>query len=101
MKTAIAKGNKGRKAMNNEQCQYLTEDGNKCAVGCFIPDGHRAQASLDSALRVVDSFADLEGLMPLESIGLYAMQRAHDLSPDESDPRPVVYAWIDKHVEDA
>lgn len=24
-------------------CMYKTEDGNKCAVGIFIPDGHDAQ----------------------------------------------------------
>jgi hypothetical protein len=24
-----------------DQCQYLTDDGRKCSIGLFIPNGHR------------------------------------------------------------
>lgn len=30
--------NKGQKAQNEDGCAYRDEDGNKCAIGCLVPD---------------------------------------------------------------
>jgi hypothetical protein len=31
------------RAHDGNRCQYLTDDGLRCAIGCHIPDGHPAQ----------------------------------------------------------
>lgn len=42
-----------------ETCQYLTEDGNKCAVGLCIPDGHQAQKLLGDFQELVGTYPEL------------------------------------------
>lgn len=102
MKAAIAKGNKGKRAYDEEYgCLYLTEDGNKCAIGCFIPDGHKAQRDSVTASLLTLKFPDLDRTMPIEGEGLSRLQLIHDSAPSLSDPRSALYAWIDKNVEDA
>jgi len=100
----IMKGNIGKKALDEKgQCKYLTEDGNKCAVGCFIPDGHKSQAPNNYTVgKLLSVFEDLKKYMPLETEALGVLQRIHDgLSEEEDsnpDPRPLLIEWINENV---
>ena len=102
----IYAGNKGKCAVirnHFEQivCSYLTEDGNKCAVGCFIPDGHIAQTRTTTAGALLADYPDLVHFMPLEIAGLIVMQKTHDqFRAGEKDPRPAIKLWIENNVED-
>lgn len=103
MKQAIRSGNDGKRAMDDAgNCSYLDERGNKCAVGCFIPEGHAGQLLLGGAEPLLRSFPDLEGFMPLELAGLKCMQGIHDgCWPGDSDVRDLLDAWIDGNVSEA
>jgi len=47
-----------------DQCLYLhPPTGNKCAIGCLIPDGHPAQHSRDNVLNLVKEHGDLLPLL--------------------------------------
>lgn len=45
--------------LGRAKCMYLTPDGNKCAVGLLIPDGHPAQHALDSVIHLAKRYPDL------------------------------------------
>ena len=49
-----------------EQCLYLDKDGNKCAIGALIPDGHKAQGSNLNVAELMYEFPDLAELLGLE-----------------------------------
>lgn len=63
-------------------CTYLANDGNKCAIGHWIPDGHRAQESVYFLSEVAKRFPDLVGVAwpnTLRGLSLAtALQRLHD-----------------------
>lgn len=100
MKTAIWAGNNGKRAMNERQCLYLSEDNNKCAIGCFIPNGHEAQGSLLGVFNLGVKYEDLDKFMPLNTKGLSVMQTVHD-GCYTGDVRDAICAWIDANVEDS
>lgn len=80
-------------------CAYLAEDGNRCAIGCFIPDGHIALLSLMSVNGILTNYPDLKNFMPLESkVGLRKLQKTHDRAA--GDPRLKVLRWIETYVKD-
>lgn len=56
MKAKIRLKNNGKKARVGDRCLYETEDGNHCAAGCFIPDGHKA-FDITLATAVIDPSA--------------------------------------------
>lgn len=100
----IREGNKGHRGMeeNAGRCMYLTSDGNKCVIGCFIPDGHRAQKILDSvsALLELEEYSDLVELMPLEgNLALEAFQRFHDQYIDDS-LHSSIQQWLIENVQE-
>jgi len=103
MKAAIRAGNNGTRARaeKTDRCLYLTADGNKCAVGCFIPDGHRAQKAKHAIHTLLVAYPELFASMPLGVRDLNYMQAEHDeyLGPD--DMRDILCTWIDANVEDA
>lgn len=72
------------RAGNGASCEYLADDGTKCAVGCHIPDGHDAQYFSGDALDMINSYPDLDGVaVPLGNDGhILAMllQAIHDKS---------------------
>lgn len=69
------------------QCLYLTDDGKKCAIGCFIPENHPA-SSPNLRLGIGDVLYDMPELwkyMPSDDIDdLIWLQHIHD-ALDESD----------------
>ncbi len=101
MKLAIMVGNNGTVArISGGTCMYLSSSGNRCAVGCFIPDGHIGQQSSYAVSGLLGHFPDLAEQMPLDQEGLLAMQGTHDGYRGDSDVRDVLCDWIDAHVID-
>ncbi len=69
------------KAFNEEagNCSYLTEEGKKCFVGLFIPDGHEAQSFRGSVGPLLRLYPDLKDLMPTkDEDALNTLQQIHD-----------------------
>lgn len=83
-------------------CVYKALDGNRCAIGVFIPDGHSGEYCNLSVSGLLQSYPDLTDLMPLPTYALITMQSVHD-SVDRNlgklDPRPVIINWINENVE--
>jgi len=82
------------------ECLYLSENGKKCAVGLFIPDGHPAQESTFNASDILFMYKDLINLMPLD-IGIASFQTCHDfldekLSIDEQ--KQVLIKWVKENI---
>lgn len=76
---AIEAGNKGKRSMVDNTCSYLNPiTGNKCAVGCFIPDGHPGQKVVSSATGLLNRYPGLKNKMPLPLDALNDFQGAHD-----------------------
>lgn len=104
MKLAICVGNNGTRAANEiGRCYYLTPDGNRCAAGCFVPYGHAAERNDGRIGKVLEIYPDLRGAMPLNKIGMAALQHEHDIHAyrrDSRDMRDVLCEWIDDNVID-
>ena len=91
---------------NPNQCRYRASDGNRCAVGVFIPD-ELYTTDMDT---IVTSYikpfpwngGPIDALMPLPILGLMELQHVHDdYTGPGPDPRPALLAWINENVEDA
>lgn len=66
-------------------CQYLTDDGLKCIVGAFIPDGHEAQSNKGGVLTLAEDHPDLAGIAwPDDTFGSGA-RMAFELQSDVHD----------------
>lgn len=75
----VKEKNNGTRAMDNGSCMYMADDGNRCFIGAFIPDGHPALTSTLSALDLIQEYLDLKKHMPFESnTDLRNFQRMHD-----------------------
>lgn len=85
-------------------CAYLASDGNRCAVGAFIPDEgfEEALAFKGGVYSLTDKFRDLKSKLPLELTALSILQSIHDeaAEKDQSDRRPEIIAWIERNVQD-
>lgn len=99
---AINIGNNGKVSLNESRnnCVYRASDGNKCAVGCFIPDDIY-HISLET--RNLPYFSGLEDFLPLEIFACILLQKTHDNCQIDmnTDPRPACIKWIEENVEDA
>lgn len=123
MRQAILRNNNGTRAVGPDgACKYITEDGNRCAVGCFIPDellekARQHQGTITELYQDLDTTEAgiLEKAMPLKWSGLELLQVQHDVGPQglnaklaikrvpelESDNvHTRLLAWIDFWVED-
>lgn len=102
----VKKYNKGLPAtVRNQACAYLTEDGNRCAVGCFIPDGHPSlragnTASVGDLLR---EYPELMENMPFtEGAAIAQFQGAHDACSSDNPLRSKdVYAAVTRFLEES
>lgn len=71
-------------------CLYLSKNGNKCAVGAWIPDGHPAQTLSGNVESLLDAHPDLfeengplfiKGLTTPETVIVWQfLQKIHDKS---------------------
>ena len=58
------------KAITNGLCEYKTDKGLKCAIGCFIPEGHEGALSLGGVKELLREHVDLKEYMPHENVEL-------------------------------
>ena len=65
-------------------CSYENRDGNRCAIGCFIPDGHISLKATENVKHLLEMYPELANKMPLESKGLVKFQDVHDFLFQES-----------------
>lgn len=58
--------NNGKKSKNelDGRCMYKTPNGNHCAIGCFIPDSHRALRFEGNVLELLIEYPELRTNMP-------------------------------------
>ncbi len=104
MKAQIDKYNNGTKSESNQSCVYETERGNRCAVGCFIPDLHDGLRYCGNVDSLVFKYNDLERYMPLPIDAMKQLQIVHDKFDTRNgykDVKQAMYAWIDSAVIDS
>jgi hypothetical protein len=79
------------------QCRYRGDNGNACAVGCFIPDDlyHPSMEGLSVVFLLKDF--PLAKSMPLQIEALDRLQHEHDSAV--GDPREAMIDWVNKNVE--
>lgn len=90
-------------------CVYLTPNGNKCAVGLFIPDDHRAQKAAINATTgdLISIYSALYSYMPLESEAMQRFQEAHDdeasrncnVRPFNGNAKAAMLDWVERNVD--
>lgn len=83
------------------KCCYLTDNGKKCAVGCFIPDGHEGQNFEGTAADLMKKYHELK--LPLSKYGLMAFQNVHDKMSSDLDKDTqldILIDWIKTNVVD-
>ena len=74
-------------SVDSSTCAYLNEEGKKCAIGCFIPDGDGAQCYNGSVKLMLKDNTHLWEYMPFNCIlKLQEFQSYHDNMLCESDP---------------
>lgn len=82
--------------VGTSMCLYLTPNGNKCAVGMFIPSGHKGANVRGSIGELLREFPDLKKYMPLTFNGLSDLQGVHDgCAMPESETKNAKQAMID------
>lgn len=84
-------------------CTYLAADGNKCAVGIFLPAGHLSQKSRENVRGIMMTYPDLATILPLPLAALEKLQNLHDSvahsETPNADPRPKLIAWVKENVK--
>lgn len=75
------------KERGDERCVYLDPNGNKCAIGCLIPDGHPAQQFRGSLGPLLKTYPDLKKEWECSIVLLFELQCVHDEHSPESWPR--------------
>ncbi len=103
MIAAIMKNNNGTQAMDEtyEYCTYKNDAGNRCAVGCFIPEdtSEKVFKHRGSAISLLDKYPDLKVKMPLSGLALESLQQIHDKNGINENVRDRMIAWINENVE--
>lgn len=79
-------------------CEYLSKNGNKCAAGLFIPDGHPSQMINDTIGHKLYKHPDLKTVMPLDTAGMQAFQDVHDGAITVS-AKSLMIKWVEEMVE--
>lgn len=91
---------------NRMVCAYRADDGNKCAIGVFIPN-EVYNSSMEGRTPLSPEFWHVLAMyMPLNAHGMWQMQQIHDHSDvlfknamRPIDPRPLLIEWIQNNVE--
>jgi len=78
VKTHLLKQNEQAWDDDYKACAYLDQSGNKCAVGCLIPDGHPAQQFRGSVSPLFANYPDLKEKFGDYEALLIELQYIHD-----------------------
>lgn len=95
----IRENNKGYRAVKtNGSCRYLTDDDNKCLVGCFIPSKLYEDGMEDKNSTVLlNNYGHLHDFMPLKTDKLRNLQIFHDDSFAYNTPESF-YSMIEQKL---
>jgi hypothetical protein len=77
-------------------CAYLTDDGLKCAIGIFIPDGHQAAGSGGSFREILHFHPDIRNLFEKDDdmvSFLLRLQSIHDDTYTWNEEGFNCYGW--------
>lgn len=81
-------------------CCYLDEQGNKCAVGLFIPDGHPAAKEHQMLARsLLNKYKDLENIMPISIDYINLFQRSHDQPDKKNSAKEKMIQWVEENIQ--
>lgn len=97
----IKKYNNGNKATEPtlDTCVYQTEDGNRCAIGCFIPDNHISLRTFGSLEKLLKEYPELQNFMPFNDLGaLKKFQNCHDIAVN-SYVHITLEKWLERNAE--
>jgi hypothetical protein len=88
-------------AASGQSCFYLTKNGNRCAVGLFIPKGHEGTSLKWYVKDLLQAYPDLEGHMPLETVAMRDLQGIHDGCAGEENlnAKQAMINWVKDNVE--
>ncbi len=107
IKETIIKNNFNRISMYKNDsysvCHYKSNDGNKCFVGCFIPEEeYLEKIEGKSVTDLLELFPNLNQYMPLQTSALISLQILHDnySSFNAKSLHEVMIEWVDANVED-
>lgn len=71
-----------RHARDDRGCRYITSSGDRCAIGCLIPDNHPGLNITGSVNTLLQMCPDLKGLWDvygyLDTTFLNDLQKVHD-----------------------
>jgi hypothetical protein len=105
----IKKYNNDRVSFSPSQrvCVYQTRNGaNRCAVGCFIPDGHPGLKHEGDVESLLTEYPDLKTIMPFDILEIADFQCQHDILGNSMNPnsRPkgvhkAIKRFLDEEVE--
>lgn len=81
-----------RQARDDRGCRYITSNGDRCAIGCLIPDNHPGLHSNSSVYILPKMYPDLMKLWDIQRTSdlmfLCKLQEIHDCSdPDDWEER--------------
>lgn len=101
----VKKYNNGTPAMRDDwSCRYQAADGNRCAIGCFIPDAHIGLNHAGPVEQLLYYYPSLTSCMPFNDVkALIGFQMSHD---DCSIPKAAtrstheaIQKFLDEEVE--
>lgn len=91
------------RSTEHDICAYLSSNGNKCALGLFIPNRHLGLQTSGNYHDLIRKCPDLLDKMPLTKSGMIKLQIVHDLcdeSPYKGNAKAAMIDWIEKNVEE-
>lgn len=102
MIATLLKYNNGTRALAGTTCLFEARNGNRCAVGCFIPDNHRGLKYEEGAKGLLEAYPDLKSHMPLSSSALLKLQRVHDTEDGSTKSlRERMIEWVEKSTRES
>jgi hypothetical protein len=102
----LKRRNNGNKSVNsvNNNCAYRGENGNACAIGCFLPDDLYSRSM--EGMNIHQLFKLLGGTnaitwMPLSVLAMEELQAVHDYSgKGKGEALKAMVDWVTKNVSD-
>lgn len=103
MKKAILQGNMNTKSLAYGYCAYNAPDGNRCAVGCFIPDDIYFKDMEGQNIELLaHSYPGINSYLPIDAEGLCWLQLTHDnfVQYGTNTMHSVLLKWIEDNVQE-
>lgn len=84
-------------------CEYSTANGNRCAIGMFIPSGHHGLKLRGTVTELLGEYPDLKDIMPLPRRALVKFQGIHDSCSkphaETKNAKQAMIQWVKANVK--